>query len=230
MWFLSCRSATCARPTAWTQPATWVTACGANCWLPVYFYGKAASRPARERLETVRKLGFREARRTCARRRGSSRCGWPGASPDCRRLLRRRPRMHGRVQRPVGRAGRPHGKTDRPVGSSSPPEDCRVSRPWGCIWIPRGFAQVSMNLTDLGQTPVFAAFDAVCSEVRQARGDRLLGSELVGLAPRAALGADPSRLRIVGFSRSMISGRASGQGRNARGKGTIRSTLYRVHG
>lgn len=45
-----------------------------------------------------------------------------------------------------------------------------------------GFAQISMNLTNIGVTPVHAAFDEVCKKA-EARGVRVTGSELVGLIP-----------------------------------------------
>lgn len=45
-----------------------------------------------------------------------------------------------------------------------------------------GFAQISMNLTNIGLTPVHVAFDEVCSKA-DARGIRVTGSELVGLIP-----------------------------------------------
>ncbi|NOT07222.1 MAG: glutamate formimidoyltransferase [Gemmatimonadales bacterium] len=49
-----------------------------------------------------------------------------------------------------------------------------------------GIAQVSMNLTDLGVTPLHTAFDESC-RAAQARGLRVTGSELVGLIPLKAL-------------------------------------------
>lgn len=45
-----------------------------------------------------------------------------------------------------------------------------------------GVAQISMNLTDIGVTPVHEAFDEVCRKA-DARGIRVTGSELVGLVP-----------------------------------------------
>ena len=45
-----------------------------------------------------------------------------------------------------------------------------------------GFAQISMNLTNIGGTPVHLAFDEVCRKA-QTRGVRVTGSELVGLIP-----------------------------------------------
>ena len=49
-----------------------------------------------------------------------------------------------------------------------------------------GIAQISMNLTNLGVTPVHVAFDEVCENARQ-RGIRVTGSELVGLIPLQAM-------------------------------------------
>ncbi len=52
-----------------------------------------------------------------------------------------------------------------------------------------GIAQISINLTNIGVTPVHVAFDEVCQKA-QARGIRVTGSELVGLIPlRAVLDA-----------------------------------------
>ncbi len=45
-----------------------------------------------------------------------------------------------------------------------------------------GFAQISMNLTNIGVTPVHVAFDEVCRKAGE-RGVRVTGSELVGLIP-----------------------------------------------
>ncbi len=49
-----------------------------------------------------------------------------------------------------------------------------------------GVAQVSMNITDLSQTPLHAAFDEV-SEKASARGVRVTGLEIVGLVPKKAI-------------------------------------------
>lgn len=45
-----------------------------------------------------------------------------------------------------------------------------------------GIAQVSMNLTNLGVTPIHTAFEEVCRRA-EARGVRVTGSEIVGLVP-----------------------------------------------
>jgi len=49
-----------------------------------------------------------------------------------------------------------------------------------------GFAQISMNLTNIGVTPVHVAFDEVCKKA-EARGVRVTGSELVGLIPLSSM-------------------------------------------
>ncbi len=49
-----------------------------------------------------------------------------------------------------------------------------------------GIAQISMNLTDITETPLHVAFDEVC-EKAGLRGLRVTGSELVGLIPLRAM-------------------------------------------
>jgi glutamate formiminotransferase/formiminotetrahydrofolate cyclodeaminase len=49
-----------------------------------------------------------------------------------------------------------------------------------------GIAQISMNLTDINQTSLHAAFEACCHSATQ-RGMRVTGSELVGLLPLQVL-------------------------------------------
>ena len=49
-----------------------------------------------------------------------------------------------------------------------------------------GMAQVSMNLTNIAETPLHAAFDA-CSEAAAKRGLRVTGSEVVGMLPKECL-------------------------------------------
>jgi glutamate formiminotransferase/formiminotetrahydrofolate cyclodeaminase len=49
-----------------------------------------------------------------------------------------------------------------------------------------GIAQVSMNLTNIEETPLHAAFNA-CSESASKRGLRVTGSEIVGMVPKKCL-------------------------------------------
>ena len=49
-----------------------------------------------------------------------------------------------------------------------------------------GIAQVSINLTNIDETPLHAAFDA-CNEAATKRGLRVTGSEIVGMLPKKCL-------------------------------------------
>ena len=49
-----------------------------------------------------------------------------------------------------------------------------------------GIAQVSMNLTNITETPLHVAFDA-CAESAHKRGMRVTGSEIVGMVPKKSL-------------------------------------------
>ncbi len=49
-----------------------------------------------------------------------------------------------------------------------------------------GIAQVSMNLTNINETPLHIAFEACCQSAEK-RGMRVTGSELVGLVPKRVL-------------------------------------------
>jgi glutamate formiminotransferase len=68
----------------------------------------------------------------------------------------------------------------------------------------RGIVQVSMNLVDYRQTSLTAAFDRVL-ELARSLGVEVLASELVGLAPAAALDAEvAAHIRLRGFSDRII--------------------------
>ena len=64
-----------------------------------------------------------------------------------------------------------------------------------------GITQISMNLTDISQTPVHLAFDEVCRKA-DARGVRVTGSELVGLIPLKAI-LDAGRYFLAKQQRSL---------------------------
>ncbi|MGZ4967136.1 MAG: cyclodeaminase/cyclohydrolase family protein, partial [Chthoniobacterales bacterium] len=49
-----------------------------------------------------------------------------------------------------------------------------------------GMAQVSINLTNIDETPLHAAFDACCESANK-RGLRVTGSEIVGMVPKKCL-------------------------------------------
>ena len=49
-----------------------------------------------------------------------------------------------------------------------------------------GFAQVSMNITDISLTPLHTAYETVCRQA-QLRGRRVTGTEIIGLVPARVL-------------------------------------------
>lgn len=65
-------------------------------------------------------------------------------------------------------------------------------------------AQVSMNLTNYKTTSMRKAFDAIKAEAERA-GEKIRNSELIGLVPRAALGAgDVEYMKIEPFDEKQI--------------------------
>ena len=66
------------------------------------------------------------------------------------------------------------------------PGACKAVKGIGWFIEEYGVAQISMNLTDIGITPVHVAFDA-CVDSAHRRGLRVTGSELVGLIPLKAM-------------------------------------------
>jgi glutamate formiminotransferase/formiminotetrahydrofolate cyclodeaminase len=63
---------------------------------------------------------------------------------------------------------------------------CKAVKAIGWFIEEYGIAQVSMNLTDIEETPIHVAFDA-CVKSAYERGMRVTGSELVGLIPLYSL-------------------------------------------
>ncbi|MDX2002129.1 MAG: glutamate formimidoyltransferase [Chitinophagales bacterium] len=62
------------------------------------------------------------------------------------------------------------------------PGTCKSVKGIGWYIEEYGIAQISMNLTNLNDTPLHVAFDEVCKSA-ESRGMRVTGSELVGLVP-----------------------------------------------
>ena len=66
------------------------------------------------------------------------------------------------------------------------PGACKSVKAIGWYIEEYGIAQISMNLTNINETPLHIAFDACCQSA-QGRGLRVTGSELVGLVPKSVL-------------------------------------------
>lgn len=68
----------------------------------------------------------------------------------------------------------------------------------------KGFVQVSINLCDFEQTNVDKVFRKIKEEAEK-RGVRVLGSEIYGMVPRAALkGIDLKELQLIDFKKDQI--------------------------
>lgn len=66
------------------------------------------------------------------------------------------------------------------------PGSCKSVKAIGWFIEEYGFAQISMNITNISDTPLHIAFEA-CRESAQKRGLRVTGSELVGLVPLSVM-------------------------------------------
>ena len=66
------------------------------------------------------------------------------------------------------------------------PGKCKSVKAIGWYIEEYGIAQISMNLTNINETPLHIAFDECCKSA-QGRGMRVTGSELVGLVPKSVL-------------------------------------------
>lgn len=170
-------------------------AMAADYGVPVYLYEEAASRPERRRLEAIRKGGFEAL---------AQKMTTPEWAPDFGPLVphptagasvvgARRSLIAFNVtlatdQLEVAR------QIARAVRTSS--GGLPAVKAMGVALEDRGVVQVSMNLTDHTQTSMVDAFDAVRREAAR-RGVSVLESELVGLAPAAALDAERAAFMAI---------------------------------
>ena len=90
--------------------------------------------------------------------------------------------------RPQREGGKPNGKPvkDAEGNTIMIPGTLKGTKAIGWYIDEYGIAQVSMNITDISQTPLHIAFDEVC-RAAAARGIRVTGTEIVGLVPRKAI-------------------------------------------
>ncbi len=76
--------------------------------------------------------------------------------------------------------------------------------PPGFVFYKCGFGQVSTSLLDIGKTSVAQAFDAVKAEADRA-GVEIVGAEIVGLVPRAALDRSAAYFsRVENFREDLV--------------------------
>ena len=154
--------------------------------IPVYFYESAALRPERRNLADVRRGGFELLREQIATA--------PERAPDVGE-----PRVHESAGacivgvRPLLVAYNVNLKTNdlsaaRRIARAVRGRDGGLLhlKALGFELVSRGVVQVSMNLTSYAETNLHQAFEAVRREA-ELLGIEILGSEIVGLVPQAAL-------------------------------------------
>ena len=166
--------------------------------VPSFFYGLAAKRPERERLETIRKGGFEALVADGGRSRVPD-IGGPGPHPTAgATAVGARPFLIAfNVNLATTDVG-PAKRIARAVRASSGgyPE----VKALGLELPTQGVTQVSMNLTDFRVTPPRTVFERIEKEARAA-GVEVMESELIGLIPEAALaGTSGKALRIRDFN------------------------------
>lgn len=163
---------------------------GSRIWkelgIPVYFYERAALRPGRVNLENVRRKGFEQLREEI----GSD----PDRVPDIGQ-----PRVHesaGAIAigaRPFLIAFNINLRTNdlsiaRQIARAVRGRDGGLPflKALGFQLVTRGLVQVSMNLINYETTGLTQAYEAVRNEAGRL-GVEIVGTELVGLVPEAAL-------------------------------------------
>jgi glutamate formiminotransferase len=165
--------------------------------LPVYLYGEAAPRPERRRLPDIRRGEYELlVKRVGSDPRAAPDFGPPRVGPAGATAVGARPPLIAynvtlstadlRVAQAIARA-------IRESSGGLPAVQAR-----GFPTADPGVVQVSMNLLDYRQTPLWIVFNAIHKQAQQ-RGVEILASELVGLAPAEAL-VDVAR-QALRFSR-----------------------------
>jgi glutamate formiminotransferase/glutamate formiminotransferase/formiminotetrahydrofolate cyclodeaminase len=159
---------------------------GRELGIPVFLYEQAAAEPGRARLETIRRGGLE----SLAHRMETD----PGWAPDfgprrlhptagatvvgARRIL---VAFNVNLETRDLDLARAIAKTVRQSNGGLP-----HVKAIGVPLAGRGLVQVAMNLVNIEETPVHAAFEAVRREAEK-RGVQVAGSELIGLVPRQAV-------------------------------------------
>jgi len=172
--------------------------------VPVYFYEAAATRPERVNLENIRRGQFEGLREGAQND--------PERTPDVGD-----PRLHPTagatvvgarkfliayniyLNTPDAAIAKQIAKTIRFSSGGFP-----FVKAMGLYVQSRNLAQVSMNLTDFEQTPIYKVFEAVKLQAAQL-GTNIVGSEIVGLVPRRALEITAEAyLQIENFSPAQV--------------------------
>jgi len=171
--------------------------------VPIYLYEEASTNPARKNLEDIRRGEFEGL---------AAKMGTPGWAPDFGPALPHETAGASVVgARMALIAYNINLATDRLEVATRIASAIRFSsggfryvKAIGLRLESRGIVQVSVNLTNYEQTPIFRVFEAVKREAAR-YGVDILESEIVGLVPSAALTSTAEfYLRLAGFSRDQV--------------------------
>jgi glutamate formiminotransferase len=182
--------------------------CGERMWselgIPVYLYEKAASRPERENLASVRKGQFEGIREEIATR-------------DDRRPDFGEAKVHPTAGITAVGARPPLIAYNVNLGTADVDIANKIARAvrhqtGGLRYVKalgfelkdRGIVQVSMNMVNYEGTPLFRVFEMIRREAERF-GVPVVGSEIVGLVPQTALNAVADfYLQLESFSENQI--------------------------
>lgn len=192
--------------TPWDACVSTARSIGERLWtelgLPVYFYGRAAIRSERRRLETIRKVGFERLEEFVRGGEHLPDIGGPALHPSagacCVGVRGLMVAFNVVLDCSDVQPARRVASQIRASGGGLP-----GVKALGMFLESAQVAQVSMNVTRLDLTPLPLVFDEVSRQAANL-GVGVVASELVGLVPRGALGPNPSRLRIIGFHDGMV--------------------------
>lgn len=171
--------------------------------LPVYLYEEASSRPARRRLENIRRGEFEGLAAKMTDPEWAPDFGpcVPHPTAGATVVGARRALIAFNVNLATDRLDVAR-HIARSIRESSGGLPC--VKALGLSLADRGIVQVSMNLTDYERTPLPAVFDRVTSEAAR-HGVEVLESELIGLIPAAALAATTAdHLKLHHFTERQV--------------------------
>ena len=171
--------------------------------VPVYLYEEAATNPGRKNLADIRRGQFEGLAAKMAQPEWAPDYGPPAPHPSAGATVigARMPLIAYNINLATDRldVAKKIAATVRFSSGGLP-----HVKAMGVALEDRGIVQVSMNLTNYLETPMFVVFDAVTREADR-HGVAVLESEIVGLVPAAALvSAAEHYLQLNSFDRGQI--------------------------
>ncbi|MBI5410679.1 MAG: glutamate formimidoyltransferase, partial [Nitrospirae bacterium] len=158
---------------------------GEELSVPVFLYERAASRPDRAPLESIRRGGLEGLADRMRDPAWTPDFGPPTLHPTAgATVVGARPPLiayNVNLQTDDLNVAKAIAKTIRTSGGGLP-----FLKAIGVALPSRSLVQVSMNLTNYEETPIHVAFEAVCREAERL-GVPVAGSEVIGLVPQRAL-------------------------------------------